>query len=932
MPNRPSDPPPSPTVAAPAATAPAATAASGVPFSIAGRLLSGLLLLASLTFAACLIALTAMQSFRSSFEEISSQWLPNIILAGRLGQQSESIVAQAPLMASARTTLAHDSIRLRMADQLQWLSELVEQLDPAAFSAEEIQHLRDLKEQLGNNLAVLDTAVGDQLTADQVRAKRTADLLTMTDRLGQSGEALRRADAPVELQEGAMRWQSLSLRASALLLAVQTQETLDELDRQRRLFDSLMIQAARQEDLLPISIRATTAPLTRDLKDLADGEDGVLRLRQLDFEREARIRGLLNHNSLLSDRLNGAVTAAYNRIEHQVIDRKSRLDGNISQHRQVVIGTLGFCLLGTIALVLYIRRSVVRRLQELQICMTAQAEGRQVPVPADHGYDEIGAMGMALKVFIDTIRAREDALRASEMRLRSILDASVFPLLIVRLSDLRIVFSNAAAARSLGLDEESPYLAPWLFADHAVSERCFDLLAMRGHLTDVEVELQRNDNSRFWGLMSGIQMTYEGQIAALLSFNDITARRDAERNLTEAKIQAEGAARAKSEFVAMMSHEIRTPMNGILGMVHLLADTDLTPAQRDCVQTIHESGATLLTILNDILDFSKLEAQRLELEKVEFDLIDLIEGCGALMTGRAADKGLELGVRIDPQLPRLMHGAPTRLRQIILNLLSNAIKFTESGSVKLEAVAQGRRKTPNGEEVRLHLSVTDTGIGIALDAQEKLFTPFSQADSSIARRFGGTGLGLAICHNLLTLMGGRIQVHSVPGQGSVFWFDLWLPQGTGIADPSALAAADLPLTGAHPPTAPGTPFDAAPAMAPLSILLVEDNPVNRKVASAILTKAGHRVTCAANGEDSIAAVAQSDFDIVLMDIQMPGMDGLQATQAIRASGAPVPIVALTANAMHEDRALCLDAGMQGYISKPFTPETMFAEIKRALSV
>jgi len=541
--------------------------------------------------------------------------------------------------------------------------------------------------------------------------------------------------------------------------------------------------------------------------------------------------------------------------------------------------------------------------------MSARAAGIDWPVPPPGNNDEIAAMGRALKVFVETIAAREDALRAGETRLRSILDASVFPILIVRQSDLRIVFLNGAAQRVLTVEPGESSLATDVFVNPGGCGRCLDLLAQSGRLQDYEAELRGLDGQPFWGLISGIQMTYADQIAVLLSFNDITERRNAERNLTEAKLAAEAAARAKSEFLAMMSHEIRTPMNGVLGMVQLLSDTELTAQQRDFVEIMHQSGAALLTILNDILDFSKLEAERLELEAVDFDLRGLIEGTAALMAARAEDKGLTLAAQIQPGLPERLCGDPNRLRQVMLNFLSNAVKFTAKGRIQLDV----SRIAAEAGRVSLRFSVSDSGIGISAEGQRKLFSAFSQADTSISRRFGGTGLGLAICSRLVRLMGGEIGVDSAPDQGASFWFDIWLP--LAAPRPATVAAA-----------AP-----AIPNLPPLRVLLAEDNMVNRKVAEAILSKFGHHVTGAADGEQAVEAMRHDRFDVVLMDMQMPGMDGLQATREIRAMGLTTPIIALTANAMRQDAERSLQAGMNGHVSKPFTPDTLFPVIARCLA-
>jgi signal transduction histidine kinase/CheY-like chemotaxis protein/HPt (histidine-containing phosphotransfer) domain-containing protein len=386
------------------------------------------------------------------------------------------------------------------------------------------------------------------------------------------------------------------------------------------------------------------------------------------------------------------------------------------------------------------------------------------------------------------------------------------------------------------------------------------------------------------------------------------------RELVAAKAQADAANLAKSAFLANMSHEIRTPMNGILGMAALLRREGVPPHQAELLGGIEASGRHLLNLLNDILDFSKIEAGKIVLHEADFALRDLVHDMVTLVADAAAAKGIHLDVEVD-ELPEWVHGDSMRIGQVLLNLLGNAVKFTERGSI----ILRGRVEEIREPLVRIHFSLADTGIGIPPEALIHLFNAFEQGDSSTTRRYGGTGLGLAISQRLATLMGGDIGVESTPGEGSRFRFSaqverLEAPAGTSPRPPQQ--GAEEALLRDHRGT---------------RILLAEDDPVGQQVAAKLLTSVGLVVDMASNGAQALAMLAQEPAcALVLMDMQMPELDGVAATRAIRAQGIVIPVIALTANAFAEDRERCMLAGMNDFIAKPFDSNTMFSTLLKWL--
>ena len=488
------------------------------------------------------------------------------------------------------------------------------------------------------------------------------------------------------------------------------------------------------------------------------------------------------------------------------------------------------------------------------------------------------------------------------------------------LPDCPIVFCNPAFLKITGYPAEEVLGRNCRFlqgpgTDSASTHLLRRAVAEKRAIT-VELVNYRRDRKRFINeLRTSPVFDADGHLVAFVGIqHDVTARVRAEREAVKARHAAERANQEKSDFLAFMSHEIRTPLHGVMGTLSLLLDTSLDAEQRAYAETSRRCGQTLLGTVNELLDLSRIEAGKLKIGAEPFTLADPVKEVLDLVAPAAAEKGLSVSASLDHHLPARAVGDPVRLQQVLLNLVDNAVKFTSRGSVEIRMAA-----LPDG---RLGVAVTDTGVGIPPKLRARLFTRFAQAEGPPLRSQGGTGLGLAICKRLVSLMGGQIAVDSTPGTGSTFFFDLpLLPVPASGAPPSRL----LPAPDAILPPVP---------LANGRILLAEDGKVNQLVAAAILRKAGYTVELARDGAEAVAAAESSEFDLVLMDVRLPVLDGLAATAAIRqlpGMHGRVPIIAMTASAMPGDAETCITAGMDGYLAKPLDRLQMLAAVEDVLN-
>jgi PAS domain S-box-containing protein len=518
-------------------------------------------------------------------------------------------------------------------------------------------------------------------------------------------------------------------------------------------------------------------------------------------------------------------------------------------------------------------------------------------------------------------KEEERSLREAHEQQQAIVTSAPYGIALVQ--DGLITQANSRLDELLGYAPgEQLQCSPLIWLDQVISEQSLMTLEAQvrealdsGGIYQQQLQLRRKDARCFWASVSARAIASGNQSrGSIWIIEDISAQQAAADEMQQARQLAEDSARIKAEFLANMSHEIRTPMNAIIGMTHLTLRTELDERQRDYLNKVQSSSRHLLGVIDDILDFSKIEAGKLQLEVRDFSLTHLLEEVLDQVRPRIADKGLDLRLDVDADVPECLCGDPLRLRQILLNYLSNAVKFTERGQIRVEVSL----RQAGADDALLHFSVNDSGIGLSPEQLKHIFQSFQQADASTTRRFGGTGLGLAIAKQLSGLMGGEVGVQSVLGEGSHFWFEVRLQ----------LASSDVVdgLTA-------GEPFSDWRAVEGTRVLLVEDNELNQQVAAELLQAVGCRVDIAADGRQALNRLSEVRYDLVFMDMQIPVLDGLATTRLLRRLPglSTLPVVAMTANASQRDHDACLAAGMNDFVSKPFEPQTLYAIVRRWLT-
>ncbi|RZL31385.1 MAG: response regulator [Rubrivivax sp.] len=642
-------------------------------------------------------------------------------------------------------------------------------------------------------------------------------------------------------------------------------------------------------------------------------------------------------------------TTRIGRIELEIDDYLSTTA--LARQRWLYGATVGGQLLVSLALVLWLLNSrLFRPLRELGGFANDLAQGRFDARLKHKRQDEMGQLGSHLEHMRDALQQQFDAQHALIERLRGMAETVpgvVYQLRLAGNGEFTFAYVSEAVREyfHIGAAELSRSAAPWFDCihpdDRAPVRESLQASARSLAAWQQEFRAPQPDGAERWIYGNAIpHREPDGSVLWNGFLTDISRqRRDAlelERyrhhleelveartaELAEATQAAQAASLAKSAFLANMSHEIRTPMNAIIGLTYLAQSDTIEPVQQQRLQKVANAAEHLLSVINNVLDFSKIEAGKVQLEQRPFTVDEVLDNIANMTTQTAAAKRLRVETDIAPALSgRVLLGDPQRIAEVLLNFAGNAVKFTEGGFIRLAVRLQGEAV---GTRLPLRFEVQDSGIGIAPEAQARLFRDFEQADSSTTRRYGGTGLGLAICRRLAELMGGRVGVDSQLGRGSTFWFAL---------DVDATASVQAAPASAARPYSVRERLTELARTQPCRVLLAEDNPVNQEVAVALIGSAGLTVDVAADGQQAVDKAKAGGYALVLMDVQMPVMDGLDATRAIRRmpQGAQLPILAMTANAFDDERQRCLDAGMDDHVAKPVVAEQLFATLYDWLS-